>query len=60
MNAPHFKIESIHNVIHMVQQNSWMAEVDLKDVFYSIPVKRELQNFLNFSISVYSHAQWIC
>ena len=48
VNAPHFKIESIHNVIHMVQQNSWMASVDLKDVFYSTPVKREHKKFIKF------------
>ena len=47
VNAPHFKMESIHNTIHMLQHNSWMASVDLKDVFYSIPVKID-QKFLKF------------
>lgn len=32
--TPHFKMESIHNVIHMIQLNSCIAPVDLKDVFY--------------------------
>ena len=48
VNAPHFKMESIHNVIHMVQHNSWMASVDLKDAFYSILVKMEHQKFSKF------------
>ena len=46
VNAPHFKMESIHNVIHMVQHNSWMSSVDLKDAFYSIQVKMKHQKFL--------------
>ena len=46
MNAPHFKMESIHNVIYMVQHNSRMASIDLQDAFYSIPVKIEHQKFL--------------
>ena len=48
VNAPHFKMESIHNVIHMVQHNSWMVSADLKDAFYSIAVKMEHQKFLTF------------
>ena len=48
VNAPHFKMESIHNVIHMVQHNSCMASVDLKNAFYSIPVKIEYQKSLKF------------
>ena len=47
-NIPHFKMESIHNVIHMLQRNFWMVSVDLKDAFYSIPVKIEHQKFLKF------------
>ena len=48
MNAAHFKMESIHNVIQVVQHNSWMTSVDLKDAFYSTPVKMEHQKFLKF------------
>ena len=48
VNAAHFKMESIHNVIQMVQHNSWMTSVDLKDAFYSTPVKMEHQKFLKF------------
>ena len=46
VNAPHFKMESIHNVIYMVQHNSWMASIDLKNAFYFIPVKIEYQKVL--------------
>ena len=34
----HFKMESIHNVINMVKPGVWMASVDLKDAFYSVPI----------------------
>ena len=43
VNVSHFKIESICNVTHMVQYNSW---IDLMDAFYSTPVKIKHQNFL--------------
>ena len=48
VNAPHFKMESIHNVIDMVQHNFWMESVDIKDAFYSIPIKLEHLKFLKF------------
>ena len=32
-SSPHFKMEGIHNVIHLVQDNSQIASVDTKDAF---------------------------
>ena len=48
VNSPHFKMESIKNVINMVHQDAWMASVDLKDAFFSVPIHPNDQKFLNF------------
>lgn len=48
-DTSHFKMESISNVIKMVQRDSYMASVDLKDAFYSIPIHPDHQKFLKFS-----------
>ena len=34
----HFKMENFDNVLHMVTPNCWMASVDLKSAFYSVPI----------------------
>ena len=38
INKKHFKMESIRNVEGMIRKDSWMASVDLKDAYYSIPI----------------------
>ena len=48
IEAIHFKMESIHYVINMVRQNCWMASVDLKSAFYSVPIHPNHQHYLNF------------
>ena len=48
VNSPHFKMESIKNVINMVHQDAWMASVDLKDAFSSVPIHPNDQKFLKF------------
>lgn len=44
----HFKMESINNVIDMLRPNAYMASIDLKDAFYSVPVSIEHQEYLKF------------
>ena len=44
----HFKMESIKNVLNMVTPNSFMASVDLKKAFYSIPIQPSHQHLLKF------------
>ena len=34
----HFKMESIQNVIDIVQPGVWIAKVELKDAFFTIPI----------------------
>ena len=38
IEAPHFKMESIKNVLFMIEPGAWMAPVDLKDAFFTIPI----------------------
>ena len=42
----HFKMESIQNVINMIRPRAWMASVDLKDAYFSIPIYVKHQKYL--------------
>eukprot|EP00794_Sanderia_malayensis_P010499 gene10499-11598_t len=44
----HFKMESLHDVQNIIKPNVWMASVDLKDAFYSIPVNKNHQKYFKF------------
>ena len=44
----HFKMESLNSAIELVKKDCYMASVDLKDAFYSIPVSTEHTDFLKF------------
>ena len=46
----HFKMESINQVIDIVRPNVYMASIDLKDTFYSIPTHPEHQKYLKFVV----------
>ena len=48
VEAPHFKMESIRNIVSMVHRNVWMASVDLKDAFFSIPICEDDIKYLKF------------
>ena len=39
----HFKLDSIQSVTSMIIQNCWMASVDLKDAYYSVPIHTAYQ-----------------
>ena len=45
-------MESLYNVINLIHKDEWMASVDLKDAFYSIPVNKNHKNqFLKFMVT---------
>ena len=46
--APHFKMASIENVLCMIEPGAWMASVDLKDAFFTIPIHSDYQKFFKF------------
>ena len=41
-------MEFLQNVLHMVKSGVWMASVDLKDGYYSVPINKEYQKYLKF------------
>ena len=48
IDSKHFKMESLRNILHMVKAKVWMASVDLKDAYYSVPIYEEYQKYLKF------------
>ena len=45
-----FNLEIIKSVLNLVTPNCYMAKIDIKDAFYSIPILPEHQKFLKFSL----------
>ena len=45
----HFKVESLLNVLNIIKPNVYMASVDLKDAFYSVPIHEENQKYFKFA-----------
>ena len=45
----HFKMESIQNVIDLMEDNCFMASVDLKDAYFSVPIHESHRKYLKFS-----------
>ena len=44
----HFKMEPIQNVLSVIKKDAFMASIDLKDAFYSVPVAEYHQKYLKF------------
>ena len=44
----HFKMDSLQTIIKLVTPNCFMASIDMKDAYYSIPVKSEDRKYLRF------------
>lgn len=44
----HFKMDTLHSGVEQMTQGCWMASVDLKDAYYSIPVHTCDRKYLRF------------
>ena len=44
----HFKMDTIHTAIPMIRPNCYMASIDLKDAYYSVPILVQDQKYLKF------------
>ncbi len=44
----HFKMESIKQIVAMVQKDCWMASIDLKDAYYTLPIHPDSRKYLKF------------
>ena len=53
----HFKMENIHSILKLVTHGSWMASIDLKDAYYSVPISESSQKYLKF---IYESQMYKC
>jgi hypothetical protein len=44
----HFKMDSLNTIVKLVDKNCFMASIDLKDAYYSIPIRKEDRKYLRF------------
>ena len=44
----HFKMESLKQALHMVRQGAFLASIDIKDAFYSVPIHGSHKKYLKF------------
>ena len=44
----HFKMDTIHSVLQLVHENCFMTKLDIKDAYYSIPIRESDKKFLKF------------
>ena len=44
----HFKMSSLNTATQMLREGCWMASIDLKDAYYSVPIAVEDRKFLRF------------
>ena len=44
----HFKMERIKQVIHMTTPNCYLASLDIKDAFYTVPIYEQHKKYLKF------------
>ena len=42
-------METIHTATDLIKGNCYMASIDLRDAYYSVPVCKEHQKYLKFS-----------
>ena len=48
VDKKHFKMQTLTSAIQLMQKGAFMASIDFKDAYYSIPIAEEDQKFLRF------------
>ena len=48
VQTQHFKMEGIHTLKELINQDDWLTKVDLKDVYFAIPIHRSHHQYLRF------------
>ena len=48
----HFKMDSLQSAVQLMKPNCWMAVLDLKDAYYSVPIATEDRKYLRFEHGV--------
>ena len=44
-----FKMASIRDVLHMIKPNHYLASIDIKNAYFSVPINEKYKKFLRFS-----------
>jgi hypothetical protein len=44
----HFKMDTLKDAIRLMKPNCYMASIDLKDAYYSVPINKSHQKYLKF------------
>ena len=48
-NKIHFKMDTLNTIIKLVDKDCFMASIDLKDAYYSVPIAAPYRKYLRFS-----------
>ena len=48
INTEHFKMHGLKKILKLVERNCYMAALDIKDAYYSIPVEESFQKYPKF------------
>ena len=48
IDSMHFNMETISTILKLIRPNCYMASVDIKDAYYSVPIAEEDQKYLKF------------
>ena len=44
----HFKMDTIVSILKLIQKDSFMVKLDLKDAYYCVPIHENHQKFFSF------------
>ena len=47
-NKLHFKMDTLNTIIKLVEKDCFMASIDLKDAYYSVPIAKSHRKYLRF------------
>ena len=47
-NKIHFKMDTLNTIIKLVEKDCFMASIDLKDAYYSVPIAKSDRKYLRF------------
>ena len=48
VKTEHFKMEGIHMLKNLLRAGDWMANIDLKDAYFMVPMAKDDRDFLKF------------